>query len=373
MKKTDSFVITDQYIKHSQQWLKWLQYQETIVVVFPYLNDRPLRIQQFIESLNSTSNFNPIYYDPYTQMFDEYEDLSTYITNNQKLNKTSVLVITNGDYLFLPQNTKVLEIIQNYRTRNLGTFTTLIAFESNIKSLIGTPNPYELLFQNVDYYPLYNLEGSKDFIKFLATKWNTSISDKTIQDMAEECGGSFWLIKEAVRIYRDSALFEMHHPNLQSRLTTIAKTFSPEELKTLVTLSTKQPNSSTHDYLQKIGYITNDNKLSIPSLESYLSKTYTKKNNLVTVGDQIYFDSVNISMSLSKNENSILKGLMSKPNVTFDRDQIAQFIWQENSDERYSQWAIDQAIKRLRDKLVKMGLPSSTIKSIRGVGYECRD
>ena len=72
------------------------------------------------------------------------------------------------------------------------------------------------------------------------------------------------------------------------------------------------------------------------------------------------------------NKYSLLKLFISRPNAPIDRDTISKIIWPTNTEQYYSQWAIDQAIKRLRDRLVSLRLPPTVISSVRGVGYEYR-
>jgi len=374
MEKTDSLIITSQYIEHSKKWLKWLECNESVVINFPYLNDRPLRIQQFFQELKKSKNFNPIYYDPYTQFFEEYSDLDNFIKANSHDSKVNILVITNGDYLFLPQNNKVLEILHSYRTQNISSFNTIMAFECNIKLRLKSFHQYDSIFQSHDYFHLYSDQDSREFLKYLSKKWNIEFHPKTIKTIIHASAGSFWLAKEATRIFRDTNSFATENENYLNKLSSIANIFSETEREILLNAPkvSKYQKSPEYDFLRKTGFITQDNECRMSLLLEPLKRLFNNNHKLTVDSNTVMLDHINISTLLSKNENAILLGLMEKPNIPFTRDQVAELIWKENAEDRYSAWAIDQAAKRLRDKLVKAGLPPSTIKSIRGVGYEYR-
>lgn len=370
-----NYIESNQYAEHSNKWLKWLKYNESIVITFPYLNDRPLRIQQFVETLSSSTNFNPIIFDPTNQIIDEQKDLEKYIDKEKIENKVTVLLVINGDNLFLPQNIKFLEYLQIYRSQHISTFTTIIAFESNLQTKLANFHPYDMLFQNHDYYPLYTDQDVHTFIKFFSMKWDIIIPSKIEQLISQTSCGSFWLAKEAIRIYRDTNTFDPKNPNFIARAASIASALNTEEQTILINAPkiTKYFQTQDYNHLKSVGLIDDNNQCRIPALLEPIKSIYNKQHILRTSGNVILLDKLNITIMLSKNENAILLGLMDKPNTPFTRDQVAELIWKENAEDRYSAWAIDQAVKRLRDKLVKIGLPPSTIKSIRGIGYEYRD
>lgn len=375
MNKPYIFVKSKQYEEHSKIWLKWLNYDESVVITFPYLNDRAIRIKQFCDYIKDNEYYNPIIFDPNTDFFDEYIDLKKYVDKNHQKDKKSIMVIPNGDSFLLPQNIKYFEYLERYRTENIANFNTLMAFESDFQTKVPGILTYTLLFQNLDFYPLYNNLDVERFIdSCLTPTWDVQVPVVISKQILEVSGGSFWLAKEAVRIYRDSGSFNALNPAFVSKLNSIASTLSPNEQKILLSAPKlhNYKNTQEYIYLKHIGYLSSKDECASPLLLEYIRSNYSVDHALRIVGEDIYLDKLNVSIMLSKNENAILKGLMQKPNEPFTRDEIAKVIWEENAEDRYSAWAIDQAAKRLRDKLVKLGLPATTIKSIRGVGYEYR-
>lgn len=68
--------------------------------------------------------------------------------------------------------------------------------------------------------------------------------------------------------------------------------------------------------------------------------------------------------NLTKNESSVFNLLSKNKNKVVSFDEIASCIWKENSEERYSEYAITKLIERLKKKLSK-----GIIHVQRGVGY----
>lgn len=74
-----------------------------------------------------------------------------------------------------------------------------------------------------------------------------------------------------------------------------------------------------------------------------------------------------VSSSLSAQDLDLLRYFVAKPNILFTRDEIANMIWGKKASEKYSDWAIDKAISRLRTKLKD---PKAKIITVKNAGYK---
>ena len=75
--------------------------------------------------------------------------------------------------------------------------------------------------------------------------------------------------------------------------------------------------------------------------------------------------------ALSRQEQKIYIEMRRRANGFISRDEIATILWKEESyDDKYSDWAIDKMISRLREKLILGGLTAYNIKTLRGKGYQ---
>lgn len=75
--------------------------------------------------------------------------------------------------------------------------------------------------------------------------------------------------------------------------------------------------------------------------------------------------------ALSHQEQKIYIEMRRRANGFISRDEIATILWKEESyNDKYSDWAIDKMISRLREKLILGGLSAYNIKTLRGKGYQ---
>lgn len=75
----------------------------------------------------------------------------------------------------------------------------------------------------------------------------------------------------------------------------------------------------------------------------------------------------NILKYLSTQENLILSALQK--NKTLTHDQIAEILWGNRADEKFSLWAITKLVQKLRAKLQTAGASPFLIRTIYGHGY----
>jgi DNA-binding winged helix-turn-helix (wHTH) protein len=65
-----------------------------------------------------------------------------------------------------------------------------------------------------------------------------------------------------------------------------------------------------------------------------------------------------------------MKALVFADGEVISRDDIAHLIWGENADSKFSSWAIDKNISRLRGSLRTMGFSDETIVTVKRQGYK---
>lgn len=386
MLETEGLVITSQYQREVKRWDAVLKLKECLCVLFPYLSDRQFRISQYLESNDDKSllfiNLNSAFL-----ALDEENDLKKYIqkqicpefTGNfdeclERCNKTIVLTISDGEMLLKPEEKLVLPMLQNL-TLSYRKIKTFIAFESNIFKKIPDFNRYNLVFQNILYYPLYNEADMMFFVEYLCKKWQMKMPQPVRKSIVYNSGGSFWLTKAACRSYRENGEWSIEDKMFQFRLESIFETLSDEEkviIGSCPHLSQFEDNKDLF-FLKKIGLIKEDHNLAIPELRKFAEKiNQSKLDYFQSRENDITYKGISLFGVLSTTEFFLLKHFLKKQNTPISRDEIAQVIWSKNMEENYSEWAIDQAIKRLRDRLISLGLPANIIRSVRGIGYELR-
>ena len=93
--------------------------------------------------------------------------------------------------------------------------------------------------------------------------------------------------------------------------------------------------------------------------------------NINPKDEKLYLGSIDISQKLSPIENKILAHLFEGEGKIVGRDAVAKLIWESRMEDKYSDWAIDKTISRLRKKLsLYTNLYTITTKKKKGFVLE---
>lgn len=395
MPKTEKLVVTKQYLEARKRWINILKSGETLAVQFaPPVTDSQRRIDQFISENEKEFLFlelNPL--NPENEELIDFErnvlsqvnqsqksktipDFESLISFLHKNKKQLILTIQNGSLLFTPQGKSYFPTLQKTILKYAPTITCLLIFDVDITHPDGAnlTRDYHILFQKIDYYPLYSSVDILIFIDYLCKKWKIDVNLKTKKEIVEKCGGYLWLIKEAVRQIRDVGSWNSNSEAFEYKLQTIANSLKESEYLTITKIISKSrglDETQIHSlkYLQKIGLLDKNNRLTVSLLKNAILKIGISKRKLVLIKDKIFLNQVPVSKFFSQKEFRIIKLLLSREGETVTRDEIADVIWPMAVEENFSEWAIDQLIKRLRNRLTELLIPKTVLRSVRGKGY----
>jgi hypothetical protein len=114
-------------------------------------------------------------------------------------------------------------------------------------------------------------------------------------------------------------------------------------------------HTKPNKYLFKLGLINQKGNIN-GALLRYICKNYD-------YGD-IHRDTISSLDNLSDTESSVYELLQRKNGTVVTREEIAKEMWGKKYADKYSDWAIDALIKRVREKL-----PESNIETKRGKGF----
>lgn len=393
-------VVTKQYEQASKAWKSMLEIGDNISILFFPFSDRVRRVEQFIDDIGKTKGlkyrrvFLPI--DPQLINIEEKEDLLDYITAEllkkdiipkkepfedimvslAGKNIQIVLTLFTAESILLPNNRMYLAAMYEVLHTYTPYIVSICCFETDCTNPHYTPifQHYPQLLHNIYYYPFYGITDTTRFIRYLSAKWDMVLTEKQIDRIIAACGGKWWFVKEAVRqlrtqkdwsedsegmLYRKNMVIESFLPSERSALLKILtgrKTFDPEEQHSL-------------HHLLKLHVITDDNRLTIPIIRKQLLASFGSAHALTYENNMVYLNHVPVGKFFSRKEIRALKTLVSKQGVLVTREELAAAIWPMDTEENYSNWAIDQIIARIRKRLPELEIPPASIKSIRGKGY----
>lgn len=328
------------------------------------------RINQLVKSDSLVKKFSNIDFriiDLKNSPIEDPEDLESLISSSSKAK--SVFLISGADSLV--QEKLYLLNYFNLMTKENNKVSFIFFFQHNITYPWTYKNISNLgfLFQNVMSYPKYSKQDLNQFVIYLENKFSVKIPKKIAETIIEQSGGHLWLIKEAIRYYakakNDKGLFD--HMEITFRVKTIYEELEDKERQVYKKMVKGEKLVTDEDNIV-LNYLKKTNTLS-PLLDKYVRGKVSSENKIYVDRDQkIKLNSTNIDFFLSKNERKAMRFFLNqKVDNISSRDQVAYAIW--GKDSTYSDWALDQFVKRLRKKLASLGLKSDLIQTIKNRGF----
>lgn len=403
---TQEFLLaaTHQFKKQSTLWLDTIKRDDSLTVLFFPKTDRHIRLSHLLNSPELIDHvlgnkhgyvFRPMNFETHDvedlgdlcYQVEEHLNLShlsdtpmrfeRWISHCRVNKQTLVVVISEAEKYVNSEGKNSLKALSDLVEQYSPVIKIISFFEKDIThpdNLSFLPSKTHL-YENILQYPLYDEKDSIFFIDLLTSYWQTkTLSSKIKQKIFEDCGGHFWLIKEAMRHVIDFGAWRKDEPGIQFRLRAIYDLMSRSEKEALqktIQTSVKLDNLETLSlkYLQDMRFLGKKNQFNIGSLEQFLTDLVQEDKKLDLKNKNIVVNEVIITSFFSRKEHRILSLLLTKRGTTVTRDELASAIWPIDTQSHFSEWAIDQLIARVRKRLIQLGLSSKMIVSNRGRGY----
>jgi hypothetical protein len=119
------------------------------------------------------------------------------------------------------------------------------------------------------------------------------------------------------------------------------------------TIQDKDTVSHEFEYLMRVGVVRKTDRgytLGIPLLAVAIERE-TRRDVLRTVYDKILLGSKDITSLFSRQEKQLLSVFLASKKKIISRENIAKTVWGEAWEDKYSDWAIDRIVYRIRTKL----------------------
>jgi len=371
-----NYFVPSRYEEFVHKCLHLFQTGEPAIFLFAPKSDRVRRTDQIIQQFQDTRTIIKVRL--IAEDTEDIEDLEMLIKKqlNGDTKKLIGIFILNAEQALEEKNYALLENIVTLQEDN-SRYRFILCFERDVTDRLIAKNFCQTsFFSNVNYYSLYDQKDAYAFIKYLENKWNLNIKGEVKEKIVDNCGGHTWLLKETMRILRDEPKAHLDKAFVSEamnvRLEQIYHGCSEIEQKVIRAIVEGKSiigelEKHSFNYLKKIGLVTGD-KLSILLLENYI-RQYLPKIFMVINDNKIVLNDVNVDSNFSKKEKHALKILLNRKGFIITRDEMSKAIWPINTEDQYSDWAIDRIIARLRNKLQELGLPKTTIQTLRNRGY----
>jgi hypothetical protein len=396
---------------NAQKWLHIIRYRESGIVVQPQ-DDCEYRVPQVI----GNSLLLKKYLGPYHRKFllcyvsldSNYSWEKSIIQTLEKMIKNRrIFVSGNAQYddlgslldflgnrgydvgLFLGRATHFLDrndaeffLKLEYflqQTRNLSVVLFLEKDIARIKYRYFI-DKCSLLFKHLLYYPFYKEADIRQFLRFYAKLWGYNLKKNKEDEIVRLCGGYLWLADCANMYFRDNPdanIAEVKSDSLMlQKISVVWSKFTPEEqkiIKDIVSGGFKplQIRSEELTYLEKIGLLYPDGsgfKLGIPILKEYFNYENSLKDLYVQV-NRIYKGGDDITDEFLLREKKLMVLFLTGKKKIVSRDCVSEALWGPGWEEKYSDWAIDKIISRLRIKLTRLGIDQKLLKTVKRKGF----
>ncbi|MBU0975941.1 MAG: winged helix-turn-helix domain-containing protein [Patescibacteria group bacterium] len=281
--------------------------------------------------------------------------------------------------------------------RNVDLWKVVFAFSSDKDPLkIFTSDLLDELYSLfLNKRILLKLPNKKD-AKLIIDEWEREcgykIPEKVRKSLFEISGGHPGYMKSANQVYlasnkKEGCLAEENLQKLSEESTIQARSEkfwikfdkNYQGLLKKYVVNPQMQSTPEMKYLENTGIIINGDykKVFSPLLEFYIkSKSGSPKDEIpVKEGvfidpktETVYIDGKPLKTEPTRSEFKILKLLYTNNGEIVKREELAEVIWGKNVIEKYSDWAIDRTISRIRKKLGDTARNPRFIQTIKGRG-----
>lgn len=145
-----------------------------------------------------------------------------------------------------------------------------------------------------------------------------------------------------------------------------------EDTQDQLLLSVRGEKDNFSDYATKTGLITGDGDVFSAVFREWLVKMSAEKGLEVIEKDgMLWSGKQDLLEKLSGQEYAVLNCLWKSKGELVERQKMAEVMWGDEADSKYSDWAIDQVISKIRRKLGDVG-KERKIATVKGKGFVLR-
>lgn len=359
-------------------WLSAIRRRECASILSLPRFDRHYRVAQFVEALDEEASKAvhcvPVSFQSFvTEIWDDFKKKLDALRHPTKY---TVFLVLDAEWL-LTAAPHLATHFQEYVLRPYRNVSFLFFFEHNLTLYSHLTHQCLALIQNVITQPLYGREAIDHFIQHMGMVYGATFTKSNRERVWEQCGGYIWLTTEAIRNLHKKGALAFDHPEMKMRLKAIWDGFSDEEQGVLRTIVRRQAveDEQRHclEYFQRTKLVSEmDGKLRIvvPILARYIQENDASEPvlRLNEIGE-IVSGATRVTAIFTKKQQNLIRYLLAHKKEVIARETAARLLWGEAHEETYSDWGLDQAMKRLRVKLSSLGVGGPLIRTVKGRGY----
>lgn len=216
-------------------------------------------------------------------------------------------------------------------------------------------------------YQMLSSEATGMYIHNLCKSMNITIQPAYVARIVEMCGGWLWLVKDLVRSIVENPglrLEELGTSTVFVQKVKLIWQILPLEYQQALMGHGGDDRVSTE--MKLIGILDERGDMRGSTLSSYAAR---QKVERLKIDDKtLTFDGKDLSEKIPAGDLKVLAQLWQRQGEMMSREEVAKEYWGEQGGYAMSDWAIDQKMRRLRARIVKLGLPI-VVTTKKGEGY----
>lgn len=213
-----------------------------------------------------------------------------------------------------------------------------------------------ILFQKIGEY-----NTTEDLEIRFKEQYKQSIDSQTLSNNSQQSHNHFGTFK---RMYKDAIVGTS---TIDQYAELLVEGFDDKVITSFKKLLKQKPLLEDEkvivDAYSKVGFIENDS-IAIPIFKSFID-SYMRITTVNTAEDA-QIGTLDL-LQFSPSERDILTSLDAVSGI-ISKEDMGTIIWKNKVKEKYSEWALDQRIARLRKKIMDLGYKID-IQTIYGKGY----
>lgn len=339
-----------------------------------YLFDMLLQGKQYSNSYDPTYSYvhvtltylQEINVDSIEQQINTGLERDTYTGNTvaETFDNEVITVCIYDDLAFLDNPLKAIEAADILVRRYRGALKFIFIIEEPLflNQFKDQIPPTSIFWDSINYQEIgrhWNLESLSEII---GAELNVKIDKKIMEKIIYESNLYYGLVK---RKYRDFLLGQKTADRFaQSVFSNMKKEVQLALKKVIQGKELNQDEEEIAKSYENVGFLKHG-KVNIPEFETIITQTTVKRE--ISINEQQKIQGIDFDL-LSKSERAIIKALLESGEV-IPKSKIGDIIWKDQVNDKYSEWAIDQRIARLRKKIIDLGF-NIDVQTIYGKGYQ---
>ncbi len=298
----------------------------------------------YLDDLTSKNIENEIHEQLQNDNFEGDTIIETYLND-------IVTVCVLDDIAFIDNVEKAIKAVDSLITKYRGALLFVYVVEDPmlVNTLKNKVDSSTHFFDAIMYQKIGKHWSTKDLDDLFSKQFYNKISPKILNSISLKTNNHLGTFK---RLYKDNVL---NFESTEKYIRLMLDSFDNSLLNTFKKLSKSfELTAEEQEIIQaysNVGFIK-DNQITIPLFREVIDKiiiqnkiTLNESSGSLQGIDLNYFNTTEreIIENLYKAENELTKA------------QIGDIIWKDKVNERYSEWAIDQRIARLRKKIIDLG------------------